>query len=34
LAEPATACTDGGQEYCHGMISFWVERNKIETTIK
>lgn len=34
LAEPASFCTSGDQEFCHGVISFWVSRDQIETSIK
>ena len=34
LAEPASACTDSTQEFCHGTVSFWVPREKIQTTIR
>ena len=34
LVEPASACTSGDQEFCHGVISFWVPRDQIETSIK
>lgn len=34
LVEPASACTSGNQEFCHGLISFWVSRDQIESSIK
>ena len=34
LVSPATGCTTTDPSFCHGTISVWVERKKVESSIK